>query len=138
MTRRLLLALAAAMPMLLAPALEAHSGGTDSNGCHTNTRTGEYHCHGAKASSAARPRPAQALSGGSGPASGAVKRSAAAKTAFRRTHPCPSTGKIAGACPGYHVDHVKPLACGGIDDPSNMQWLTAAENLRKGSMGCRR
>lgn len=23
----------------------AHSGGTDSNGCHTQTSTGTYHCH---------------------------------------------------------------------------------------------
>lgn len=23
----------------------AHSGGTDSNGCHTERRTGSYHCH---------------------------------------------------------------------------------------------
>lgn len=23
----------------------AHSGGTDSNGCHYNHRTGVYHCH---------------------------------------------------------------------------------------------
>ncbi len=23
----------------------AHSGGTDSNGCHNNTKTGGYHCH---------------------------------------------------------------------------------------------
>lgn len=22
-----------------------HSGGTDSRGCHTNHKTGEYHCH---------------------------------------------------------------------------------------------
>ena len=22
-----------------------HSGGTDSNGCHTNHKTGDYHCH---------------------------------------------------------------------------------------------
>jgi Excalibur calcium-binding domain len=28
------------------PALSAaHSGGTDKNGCHTNKKTGEYHCH---------------------------------------------------------------------------------------------
>ncbi|WP_159567665.1 YHYH domain-containing protein [Budvicia diplopodorum] len=26
----------------------AHSGGTDSNGCHTNHKTGEYHCHNRK------------------------------------------------------------------------------------------
>lgn len=23
----------------------AHSGGTNSSGCHTNHKTGEYHCH---------------------------------------------------------------------------------------------
>jgi hypothetical protein len=23
----------------------AHSGGTDSRGCHHDTRTGAYHCH---------------------------------------------------------------------------------------------
>ncbi|MES2888953.1 MAG: YHYH domain-containing protein [Pseudomonadota bacterium] len=23
----------------------AHSGGTNSNGCHNETRTGGYHCH---------------------------------------------------------------------------------------------
>ncbi|WP_352691759.1 YHYH domain-containing protein [Mesorhizobium sp. M0663] len=23
----------------------AHSGGTDSNGCHHDTQTGGYHCH---------------------------------------------------------------------------------------------
>ena len=26
----------------------AHSGGTDANGCHTNHKTGEYHCHNPK------------------------------------------------------------------------------------------
>lgn len=25
-----------------------HSGGTDSRGCHTNHKTGEYHCHNPK------------------------------------------------------------------------------------------
>lgn len=24
----------------------AHGGGLDRNGCHTNRKTGEYHCHG--------------------------------------------------------------------------------------------
>jgi hypothetical protein len=28
----------------LTPAL-AHGGGLDANGCHTNRRTGDYHCH---------------------------------------------------------------------------------------------
>jgi hypothetical protein len=31
-----------------APDVLAHSGGLDANGCHTNRKTGEYHCHGSK------------------------------------------------------------------------------------------
>ncbi len=30
---------------LLVPTAFAHSGGTDSNGCHNNHKTGGYHCH---------------------------------------------------------------------------------------------
>ena len=55
---------------------------------------------------------------------GRIKRSEAAKDSFKREHPCPATGKSTGACPGYVIDHVKPLATGGADDPSNMQWQT--------------
>jgi hypothetical protein len=55
---------------------------------------------------------------------GKIKRSQAAKGAFERQQPCPSTGKTSGRCPGYIVDHVKPLECGGADAPSNMQWQT--------------
>lgn len=32
---------------------------------------------------------------------------------------------------GYVVDHIKPLACGGCDVPSNMQWQTIAEGKAK-------
>ena len=60
------------------------------------------------------------------------------KSAFRKNHPCPSTGKTSGACPGYEVDHRTPLACGGADSPSNMQWLTKSENRSKGAAGCAR
>ena len=56
--------------------------------------------------------------------SGKIKRSKAAKGAFERQQTCPSTGKTSGRCPGYIVDHVKPLECGGADAPSNMQWQT--------------
>jgi len=31
--------------------LYSHSGRTDANGCHTNRKTGQYHCHGSKKSS---------------------------------------------------------------------------------------
>jgi len=33
----------------------------------------------------------------------------------------------------YHVDHMKPLAAGGRHHPSNLQILTAEENLSKGA-----
>ena len=46
--------------------------------------------------------------------------------AFQRSHPCPSTGKTSGACPGYVIDHVVPLKRGGADAPGNMQWQTTA------------
>jgi len=48
-----------------------------------------------------------------------------------RLHPCPSTGKISGPCPGYVIDHVAPLKRGGADDPSNMQWQTTSEAKAK-------
>jgi hypothetical protein len=54
---------------------------------------------------------------------GKIKRSAAAKYEFELSHPCPITGRP-GECPGYVIDHVNPLACGGPDSPSNMQWQT--------------
>lgn len=31
--------------VLAAGFAQAHSGGTDSAGCHTNSKTGVYHCH---------------------------------------------------------------------------------------------
>jgi hypothetical protein len=62
---------------------------------------------------------------------GRIKRSAAAKDAFKRQQPCPSTGRSSGSCPGYVIDHVKPLECGGADEPSNMQWQTIADGKAK-------
>jgi hypothetical protein len=62
---------------------------------------------------------------------GRIKRSSVAKSSFMRSHPCPSTGKRSGGCPGYVVDHVKPLAKGGADNPSNMQWQTTAAAKEK-------
>lgn len=31
-----------------ANAAMGHSGGTDANGCHTDHKTGDYHCHKTK------------------------------------------------------------------------------------------
>jgi hypothetical protein len=55
---------------------------------------------------------------------GRIKRSIVAKDEFRRSHPCPSTGRTRGACKGYVIDHRIVLKRGGADAPSNMQWQT--------------
>lgn len=34
------------LSMLLWTDAHAHGGGTDASGCHTNRKTGDYHCHG--------------------------------------------------------------------------------------------
>jgi len=64
-------------------------------------------------------------------AHGRIKRSAKAKQAFKTTHPCPATGQSKGACAGYVIDHIQPLACGGADEPENMQWQTVAAGKAK-------
>ena len=58
-------------------------------------------------------------------------RSQKAKVIFKYSHTCPSTGRNKGSCPGYIIDHIKPLACGGPDDALNMQWQTKAEAKAK-------
>ena len=58
-------------------------------------------------------------------------RSAAERSAFIRSNPCPATGQRRGACPGFEVDHVQALCAGGVDHHSNMQWLTVAEHRAK-------
>jgi hypothetical protein len=65
------------------------------------------------------------------PTEAKIHRSAGARHHFKQLHPCPATGRATGKCPGYVIDHVKPLACGGVDDPSNMQWQTVAEAKAK-------
>lgn len=56
-------------------------------------------------------------------ADGRIARSAEVLRDFKRIHPCPSTGKTYGACPGWAIDHVIPLANGGCDQIGNLQWL---------------
>lgn len=58
---------------------------------------------------------------------GKIARSVEARSEFKHSNPCPSTGKASGACPGYVIDHVTPLKRGGVDSPSNMQWQTKEE-----------
>ena|ERR1700674_1827331 len=61
-------------------------------------------------------------------------KSAAAKAVFMR-----ESGYSHGR-PGYVVSYRKTLACGGADDPSNMEWQTIAEAKAKskaGKQGCK-
>jgi hypothetical protein len=63
-----------------------------------------------------------------------IKRSIAAKHEFWR-----ESGHLHG-WPGHVVDHITPLACGGADAPSNMQWETVTEAKAKDRWerrGCR-
>lgn len=61
----------------------------------------------------------------------AIERSRAVVAEFRRANPCPSTGKIRGACPGYQVDHREALVCGGPDTVDNLQWLDVQSHKAK-------
>ena len=54
-------------------------------------------------------------------------RAPAARIAFMKVNPCPANGKPRGVCPGYVVDHIKPMCAGGANAPHNMQWLTIAD-----------
>lgn len=56
-------------------------------------------------------------------ADGSISRRADVLRAFRDMYPCPSTGQTRGACPDWNIDHVIPLAVGGCDAVSNLQWL---------------
>jgi hypothetical protein len=56
---------------------------------------------------------------------GRIVRSEEARREFER-----QTGYPHGR-PGYVIDHIIPLACGGHDAPSNMQWQTIAEGKAK-------
>ncbi len=62
---------------------------------------------------------------------GRFKRSAAVKYEFKKSNPCPATGRPRGACPGYEIDHIVPLKHGGADATDNMQWLTVPEHKNK-------
>ena len=47
----------AMLALLCASDASAHGGGLNAEGCHTNRKTGDYHCHRAAANAAATYRP---------------------------------------------------------------------------------
>jgi len=52
-----------------------------------------------------------------------ILRDGKQKYLFRKHNPCPANGSLHGACPGWSVDHIRPLASCGCDNYNNMQWL---------------
>lgn len=157
MLRELLLATAVFMAVAPGPALAKASAGGHP---HAGSGHGAHAGGGSDPAAAARPgkagtgahagtapralatahSPPQRSSSRANPAAGVagardskgkLQRSGAAKNAFKRSHPCPATGRSTGACPGYVVDHVVALKRGGADKPSNMQWQTKAAAKEK-------
>jgi hypothetical protein len=55
-----------------------------------------------------------------------IHRSATVLRQFQRLHPCPSTGRTTGACPGWVKDHIRALCLTGPagDVVENLQWQT--------------
>lgn len=60
-----------------------------------------------------------------------IERSRAEVRAFRAIEACPATGKRSGPCKGWAVDHVTALCAGGLDKPSNMQWIRTDDHAWK-------
>jgi hypothetical protein len=90
--------------------------------------------HERKAPEARSEKPATTSAAPAHDTHGRILRSEAAKHAFMV-----QTGYPHGR-PGYVVDHVRPLVCGGLDAPINMQWQTIAEAHAKDKTeraGCR-
>lgn len=110
-----------ALLLLCPPIAESKGGRGGSAGGHASA--GHSHSYHApkSASGAHRKNYSQTAPRDS---KGRISRSVLAKDAFKKSHPCPSTHKSSGACPGYVIDHITALKHGGVDAPSNMQWQT--------------
>lgn len=61
----------------------------------------------------------------------AATRSPALRAEFMRQQPCPATGATRGPCPGWQVDHIEALVCGGKDELRNLQWLQIEPHKEK-------
>lgn len=73
------LAFGLALLIVAAPlAVAAHPGGTNADGCHTNRKTGDYHCLKARGAGSGGSRP---LAGTASRAGGAFANCAAARAA---------------------------------------------------------
>jgi hypothetical protein len=139
-----LTALLVAGALAFTPVVHARGGGGHSGGGHSSSHSGGHsssghagHASSHSGSHAGQSAASHATHRSPGhradysavarrDAHGKIVRSSHAKNDFKKQHPCPSTGKSSGACPGYVIDHVTALKRGGADAPSNMQWQTTS------------
>ena len=102
----------AALILLLFPlSAKGHGGGLDRNGCHTNRKTGEYHCHGTPAPSAAP----SSGSRGSGP-SPAVRRISADAPTVQSSATSPERDLVRTAQVLLRSVGYQPTMLGSLDD----------------------
>lgn len=62
---------------------------------------------------------------------GKIARSRDTLKAFVKDHVCPATGLHSTHCPGFILDHRRPLCACGKDEPANLQWQTLQDSHRK-------
>ncbi|WP_423599129.1 YHYH domain-containing protein [Roseateles sp. MS654] len=75
-----LIAAVAVMSALLWSSAMAHGGGLNADGCHTNRKTGDYHCH--RAPARAEPKRAAAEAASPEPAASTPVQSPARPTCY--------------------------------------------------------
>ncbi len=135
MLRRALIAAAAMIVLAAAPALARGHGSHHSGGSHGHGHTSSSHHSSSHGSSPKGHHPSSHSTSAAHHSDrctncdrdghGRILRSGKAKDAFKK-----ATGYPHGRS-GYVIDHITPLACGGQDVPSNMQWQTAGEAKQK-------
>jgi hypothetical protein len=104
---------AARVAAVIAFAITAPAFGKGASGGHSGSHSGAHSSMHSSSGSHSHSSGSGSLSGHRGKHA-EIKRREHARSDFMQSHPCPSTGKTSGPCPGYDV--------GGGDEPPNMQW----------------
>jgi hypothetical protein len=121
-----------AIAAVIAVVFGSPSFGKGSSGGHSHSdSSGSHHWSGSTSHSSGSSHHHNNHAGRAHPSHGHIKRSEQAKDEFMHSHPCPSTDRTSGSCPGYVIDHVVPLKRGGADEATNMRWLTVEDATDK-------